>query len=88
MKSNYQTFKFYSLYFLVIILIILLIKILSIYIRVYNSGTQLKSHFQNMENWKVCRGCRDGVSGCRDCCQNIFKNQILYQKCVDDCMKY
>ena len=32
----------------------------------------------------MCIGKRDGVSGCRDCCQK-YNN---YYDCVDKCMKY
>jgi hypothetical protein len=38
------------------------------------------------ENFVVdCSNARDGVSGCRDCCNNNQPN--TYHKCVDNCMK-
>ena len=37
------------------------------------------------ENFVVdCSDARDGVSGCRDCCNQ--NNPDEYQKCVDNCM--
>ena len=36
----------------------------------------------------ICEGKRDGVSGCRKCCNFHFNNdQLKYNKCVNYCMK-
>ena len=38
------------------------------------------------ENFVVnCSNAKDGVSGCRDCCNTNEPN--TYQNCVDNCMK-
>ena len=38
------------------------------------------------ENFVVdCSNAKDGVSGCRDCCNTNESN--TYQNCVDNCMK-
>lgn len=34
----------------------------------------------------VCVGRKNGVSGCRDCCDERFSNVKQYNKCVDLCM--
>ena len=34
----------------------------------------------------ACVGYRDGVSGCRDCCDQEFSNLKQYNKCIDLCM--
>lgn len=47
------------------------------------------SHFKSQENLtskSVCEGKRDGVSGCRDCCQKLLPSD--YQDCVSHCMLF
>ena len=61
----------YTLIFTIILFIILLAFI-------YNK----KENFSNMNK---CLGRRDGVSGCRDCCQEFKSN---YGQCVRNCMNY
>ena len=34
----------------------------------------------------ICVGHRDGLSGCRDCCNEHFSNAKQYDKCADLCM--
>lgn len=58
----------YIIYFLIILFLILLLK------KYYN-----KELFINK-----CLNKRDGVSGCRDCCKNLYKNK--YDLCVNKCM--
>ncbi len=47
----------------------------------------LKSIYGNTENFvNICDGKRDGVSGCRDCCSENFKQNNKYRDCVNNCM--
>ena len=42
--------------------------------------------FNNIHNYTNCLGQRDGVSGCRDCCNAHFKQN--YGACVSECMDF
>ena len=44
-----------------------------------------KNKKENFSNMNKCLGRRDGVSGCRDCCQEFKSN---YGQCVRNCMNY
>ena len=53
----------------------------------------LKSLYGNVENfnnrnnnYSQCLGKRDGVSGCRDCCNSYFSEN--YRNCVNTCMDF
>ena len=39
------------------------------------------------ENYSLCLGKRDGVSGCRDCCNSYF-SEGNYRNCVNSCMDF
>ena len=43
-------------------------------------------NIEKFYNYKKCLGKRDGVSGCRTCCNNLYSNN--YTKCVQSCMNY
>jgi hypothetical protein len=40
----------------------------------------------NNHGFSGCHGRRDGVSGCRNCCQNKYSSE--YQSCVSECMDF
>ena len=40
----------------------------------------------NNNNYSGCLGKKDGVSGCRDCCQDKYSSE--YQSCVKACMDF
>ena len=49
----------------------------------------VSNDFQENLNQKplaICKGKRDGVSGCRDCCKKNFNDINMYEKCVFICM--
>ena len=51
----------------------------------------LKSIYGSVEqftnkNYSKCIGKRNGVSGCRDCCNHYFENN--YNSCVNSCMDF
>ncbi len=51
----------------------------------------LKSIYGSVETFSNhgfsgCHGRRDGVSGCRSCCQNKYSSE--YQSCVSECMDF
>lgn len=42
--------------------------------------------FNNRDNTTQCLGKKDGISGCRDCCNHFFSNNI--NGCVKGCMNF
>ena len=49
----------------------------------------VSNDFQQNLNQKplaICKGKRNGVSGCRDCCKKNFNDINMYEKCVFICM--
>lgn len=58
----------------IIFIILLIVKII-----------QIRS-LEQFEDVSKCHGKRDGVSGCRECCSNNYKN--TYNKCLDECMSF
>ena len=63
----------YIYFFIIIVLLILYIS------NIYNT-------IDKFVVYKKCKGKRDGISGCRNCCSiKVPKN---YNKCVSYCMNY
>ena len=48
----------------------------------------LEKIYEKFTNISTCDGKRDGVSGCRTCCNKNFKKKSEYNKCVNSCMNY
>lgn len=72
----------YNFLFLVLLAVFLLVLICIV---ILNSMCQGKENFINSGIDK-CRGKRDGVSGCRDCCRTQVPNN--YTECVSHCMLF
>ena len=48
----------------------------------------LKKIHKGHNDLNICNGRRDGVSGCRDCCDKHFEKMSDYNICVKNCMNY
>ena len=65
---------YYSMYFVLFIFFILFLLI------------SVKSENEKNNEGFMCRGKRDGVSGCRDCCLSNYPDR--YNNCVGICMDF